>query len=68
MERSRFRQLLVGLGNSHSMHCNKHCLAGSYYRHYEGHDPADDSPIVRSFDTPHIRRQMRLNPLPLLIA
>src|SRR5262249_24157843 len=23
------------------------------------HDPADDSPIVRSFNTPHIRRQMR---------
>jgi hypothetical protein len=32
------------------------------------HDAADDTPIVRSLDTAHIRRQMRLDPLPLLIA
>jgi hypothetical protein len=32
------------------------------------HDAADDPAIVRSLDTPHIRRQMRFYPLPLLIA
>jgi len=32
------------------------------------HDAADDSAIVRSLDAPDIRRQVRLDPLPLLIA
>jgi len=32
------------------------------------YDAADDAPIVRSFDTSHIRRQTRLDPPPLLIA
>jgi hypothetical protein len=32
------------------------------------HDPADDPPIVHPLDTPHISRQMRLDPTPLLIA
>jgi hypothetical protein len=32
------------------------------------HDAADDTPIVRSLDTSHIRWQMRLDPPPLLIA
>ena len=32
------------------------------------HDPADDPPIVHTRDTSHIGRQMRLDPLPLLIA
>jgi hypothetical protein len=32
------------------------------------HDPADDSAIVRPLDAPDIRRQVRLDPLPLLIA
>jgi hypothetical protein len=32
------------------------------------HDAADDAPIVRSLDTSHIGRQMRFDPLPLLIA
>jgi tripartite-type tricarboxylate transporter receptor subunit TctC len=32
------------------------------------HDAADDSAIVRPLDTPDIPRQMRLDPLPLLIA
>jgi hypothetical protein len=32
------------------------------------HDATDNAPIVCTFDTSHIRRQMRLNPLPLLIA
>ena len=31
-------------------------------------DAADDAPIVRSLDTSNIGRQMRLDPLPLLIA
>jgi hypothetical protein len=32
------------------------------------HDAADDAPIVRSLDTPHILRQIRLDAPPLLIA
>src|SRR5262249_39182874 len=32
------------------------------------HDAADDSAIVRPLDAPDIRRQVRLDPLPLLIA
>ena len=32
------------------------------------HDTADNTPIVNSLDTSHIRRQIRLNPLPLLVA
>jgi hypothetical protein len=32
------------------------------------HDAANDAPIVRSLNTSHIRRQMGLNPIPLLIA
>ena len=32
------------------------------------HDAADDSAIVRSLDAPDIRRQVRVDPLPLLIA
>ena len=32
------------------------------------YDPADDAAIVRSFNAPHIRRQMRFDPFPLLIA
>src|SRR5690349_22515572 len=32
------------------------------------HDAADDSAIVRSLDAPDIRRQVRFDPLPLLIA
>jgi uncharacterized protein len=32
------------------------------------HDATDNAAIVNSLDTSHIRRQMRLNPLPLLIA
>src|SRR5262245_27803132 len=32
------------------------------------HDAADDSAIVRPLDAPDIRRQLRLDPLPLLIA
>jgi hypothetical protein len=32
------------------------------------HDATDNAPIVCTFDASHIRRQMRLNPLPLLIA
>jgi hypothetical protein len=31
-------------------------------------DAADDPAIVRPLDTSYIRRQMRFNPLPLLIA
>jgi len=31
-------------------------------------DSADDAPIVRSLDTSNIRRQMWLDPLPLLIT
>jgi len=32
------------------------------------HNAADDPAIVRSLDAPDIRRQMRFDPLPLLIA
>jgi pilus assembly protein Flp/PilA len=32
------------------------------------HNATDDAPIVHPFDASHIRRQMRLDPLPLLIA
>jgi uncharacterized protein len=32
------------------------------------HDAADDAAIVRPLDAPDIRRQVRLDPLPLLIA
>jgi uncharacterized protein len=32
------------------------------------HDATDNAPIVRTLDASHIGRQMRLNPLPLLIA
>jgi hypothetical protein len=32
------------------------------------HDPADHAPIVLSFHPAHIRRQMRFDPGPLLIA
>jgi hypothetical protein len=32
------------------------------------YDSADDAPIVRSLDTSNIRRQMWLDPLPLLIT
>jgi hypothetical protein len=31
-------------------------------------DAADHATIVGSLNAPHIRRQMRLNPCPLLIA
>jgi uncharacterized protein len=32
------------------------------------HDPADHAPIVLPLDTAHIRRKMRFDPGPLLIA
>ena len=32
------------------------------------HNAADDAAIIRPFDAPYIRRQMRFYPLPLLIA
>jgi hypothetical protein len=32
------------------------------------HDAADDAAIVRPLDAPHIRRQLRFDPIPLLIA
>src|SRR5262249_18927038 len=32
------------------------------------HDTADDAAIIRPLDPAHIRRQMRFDPLPLLIA
>jgi hypothetical protein len=32
------------------------------------HNASDDTPIVRSFDTSHIRWQMRLDPLPLRVV
>ena len=32
------------------------------------HDAADDAAIVRPLDAAYIRRQMRFDPLPLLIA
>jgi hypothetical protein len=31
-------------------------------------DAADDAPVIRSLDTSHICRQIRFDPLPLLIA
>jgi uncharacterized protein len=32
------------------------------------YDPADDAAVVCPLDAPDIRRQMRFDPLPLLIA
>jgi hypothetical protein len=32
------------------------------------HNPTDHAPIVHSIDASHIPRQMRFDPLPLLIA
>jgi hypothetical protein len=32
------------------------------------HDAADDATIILSLDTSHIGRQVRLDPLPLLVA
>jgi uncharacterized protein len=32
------------------------------------HDATDDAAIIRPLDAPDIRRQMRLDPLPLLVA
>jgi hypothetical protein len=32
------------------------------------HDPADDPTIIDPLDAPNIRRQMRLDPSPLLVA
>jgi hypothetical protein len=32
------------------------------------HDSTDDPPIVHPFDAPYIGRQMRLDPIPLLIT
>jgi hypothetical protein len=32
------------------------------------YDAADDPAIIRPLDTPHIRRQVRFDPLPLLIT
>jgi hypothetical protein len=32
------------------------------------HDAADDAAVVHSLDAPYIHRQMRFDPLPLLIA
>jgi hypothetical protein len=32
------------------------------------HDAADDAAIIHSLDAPDVCRQMRFNPLPLLIA
>jgi hypothetical protein len=32
------------------------------------HDAADDAPIIRTLDAPHIRWQMRFDPPPLLIT
>src|SRR6202158_1007574 len=32
------------------------------------HNPADHAPVIHSLDAAHIRRQMRLNPCPLLVA
>ena len=32
------------------------------------HNAADDAAIIGSFDTAHVRRQVRFDPLPLLIA
>jgi hypothetical protein len=31
-------------------------------------DPADNAAVVCPLDAPHIRRKVRLDPLPLLIA
>jgi hypothetical protein len=32
------------------------------------HNAADDAAIIGSFDTAYVRRQVRFDPLPLLIA
>jgi hypothetical protein len=32
------------------------------------HNPANDTAIIHSLNTTHVCRQMRLNPLPLLIT
>ncbi len=32
------------------------------------HDAADDATVIHPLDAPHVRRQLRFNPLPLLIA
>jgi hypothetical protein len=32
------------------------------------HDTTDDAAIIRSLNTAYIRRQMRFDPIPLLIA
>jgi hypothetical protein len=40
--------------------------AATAFQHMD--DAADDTPVIRSLDTSHISRQMRLDPLPLLIA
>jgi uncharacterized protein len=32
------------------------------------HDAADDAAVVRPLDAPYIRRQMRFDPSPLLVA
>jgi uncharacterized protein len=32
------------------------------------HDAANDAPIIRPLNASHVCRQMRLNPIPLLIA
>jgi hypothetical protein len=32
------------------------------------HDAADDAAIVRPLDAPYIRRELRFDPIPLLIA
>jgi hypothetical protein len=32
------------------------------------HDPADDPAIINTLDATYIRRQMRLDPRPLLVA
>jgi hypothetical protein len=32
------------------------------------HDPADDAAIILALDTSHIRRQVRFDPLPLLVT
>ena len=32
------------------------------------HDAANDAPVVLPFDAPYVRRQMRFDPSPLLVA
>jgi hypothetical protein len=32
------------------------------------HDPTDDTAIIRPLNTPHIGRQARFDPIPLLVA